>query len=293
MPNNLSATLFLAAMLSLFCVRPGLAADAGEVLTFNGDCYVTAAGGQRTALKMGDPVHVGDVLDVPQGAKLKLRMADGSILSLASGTHLTIQSYTVDPATNKRDAKLSLDTGLIRAVVAKVSEPSTFEVDTATSVAAARSTDWFDQTDPDNTRVGVLEGSVEFAALGAKGQPAAGGVVIAGGEGSTIASAPTAAPPAAPAAGTKAGAHRAAPAPKLAPTPPKPWTKAQFDQLVDLTSVSFGWCQCIGDTTGIHATCQSSVDNCKASCGNGLYSYIPDARQSCGKYYGEAPVPGH
>ena len=63
------------------------------MLTFNGDCFVVA-GDQRTTLKMGDPVHIGDVIDVPEGAKLKLRMADGSVLALASGTHMTIQSYT-------------------------------------------------------------------------------------------------------------------------------------------------------------------------------------------------------
>src|SRR6185437_1446516 len=141
-----------------------LAADnAGEVLTFNGDCFVVS-GDQRTPLKMGDPVHVGDVIDVPEGAKLKMRMADGSVLALGSGTHMTIRSYTVSTNGQQRDAKLGLDTGLLHAVVSTMIQPSNFEVDTATGVAAARSTDWFVEDSPDRMAVGVLDGEVSFAA---------------------------------------------------------------------------------------------------------------------------------
>jgi len=289
MPKNLVAALVLAAILSLGGARPGLAAaDAGEVLTFNGDCFVGASN-QRTVLKMGDTVHVGDVIEIPDGAKLKLRMADGSVLALASGTHMTIQTYDVDAAGDKRDAKLSLDTGLVRAVVAKVSQPSNFEVDTATGVAAARSTDWFVEADPDRTTVAVLDGSVSFGARDARGGPVAGSVLIPAESGSEIDASPSAS---APTAAAKPGAPPvAAPPPRrLMPTPVVRWTSEQFDRLIDRTSVGFGWCQCIADTTVIHAECQTSVDGCKAVCAGNTSSFIPNARQSCAGFYADVIV---
>jgi hypothetical protein len=47
--------------------RWAFATDAGQVLTYNGDCYVIADG-KRNKLNMGDVVHVGDVLEVPGNA---------------------------------------------------------------------------------------------------------------------------------------------------------------------------------------------------------------------------------
>src|ERR1700724_333804 len=71
--------LALAAILSLADARPGFAAaDAGEVLTFYGDCF-RVVGDQRIALRTGDKIQVGDVVEVPNGSKLKMRMIDGSV----------------------------------------------------------------------------------------------------------------------------------------------------------------------------------------------------------------------
>jgi len=146
---------------------PGMAraaeAAVGEVLVFGGQPFVEA-GGARHALAVGEAVHVGDTLDVPAGAKLKLRMADGSVLALASGSRLTIQTYAVGGGAAQRDAKLSLATGLLHAVVASFAAPSHFEVDTAAGVAAVRGTDWFIEAEPKGgTQVGVLTGKVSLA----------------------------------------------------------------------------------------------------------------------------------
>jgi hypothetical protein len=131
---------------------------AGEVLAAKGESFATSEG-KRATLKVGDKVEVGDVVEVPETAKLKLRMIDGSVLSAAPGTKVTIQTYVAEP----RDAKLALASGLLRAVVAKAGDPAKFEVDTATGVAAVRSTDWFILADPKGTQVGVLDGKVSLA----------------------------------------------------------------------------------------------------------------------------------
>jgi hypothetical protein len=132
---------------------------AGSVLTFSGQCLVERDG-RPTALALGDSVDVGDTILVPTGARLKLRMSDGSVISAGSGSHLTLTAYTPGDGAQHRNVRIDLAGGLLRAVVAAVAQPQHFEVDTATGVAAVRSTDWFVEASPDLTRVGVLKGVV-------------------------------------------------------------------------------------------------------------------------------------
>src|SRR5947208_14607634 len=67
---------------------------AGSVVGASGQTGVSR-GGQRLPLPIGAPVYVGDTVEVGPDGKLKLRMADGSILSLAPSSNLRIDSYLV------------------------------------------------------------------------------------------------------------------------------------------------------------------------------------------------------
>jgi hypothetical protein len=145
--------------LVLLSGRTAMAQSAGTVIGISGDCSVSR-GGSRAALGLGQPVQVGDILEVAASAKLRLRMADGSIVSLASGTRMTIRAYAVDAAGQRQDATLSLGQGLLRAIVAPVTGPAKFEVDTAVGTAAVRSTDWFVEAFPASMQVGVLSGTI-------------------------------------------------------------------------------------------------------------------------------------
>jgi hypothetical protein len=153
--------LMIALCLVGVIAPPALAA-AGEVLAAKGDC-VAQTDGHRHPLKLGDAVQVGDIVDVPEGARLKLRMSDGSVISAASGTRVTIERYAEPGGGRPRDAKLALASGLLRAVVASVGQSARFEVETATGVAAVRSTDWFIAVESGATQVGVLDGTVSLA----------------------------------------------------------------------------------------------------------------------------------
>jgi hypothetical protein len=283
MPKLLRSSV-IAAALTLGLAGAAWADDAGQVVSFNGDCFVNS-GGQRSALKIGDAVHVGDSIDVPEKSKLKLRMADGSVLGLGPGSRLSIDSYTVSTNRQQRDVKLGLDAGLLHASVAKMTQVSNFEVDTALAVAVTRSTDWLIEAGPDRTWVAVIEGQISFAAH-EKGAPPTGAVMVAAGNESEV----DAPPPPAPAPPEPKGA-KAKPAPpprRAAPSAVARATPEQFDQLIDRTSVSFGWCQCTADLTEIQARCLTSVDGCKAACSNKIESFVPNARESCARYYGDA-----
>jgi hypothetical protein len=162
MRNHL-AIVVIVAVLACPGIRGAASApaQAGEVLALFGQCFVETAG-RRDLVKPGDPVHAGDTLVVVAGAKLKLRMNDGSVISVASGSRVTIAEYRIGDNGESRNATLSLGAGLLRAVVSRLTGPPHFEVETATGVAAVRSTDWFIEAKPGSTQVGVLDGRVSL-----------------------------------------------------------------------------------------------------------------------------------
>jgi hypothetical protein len=187
----------------LFCVFAGLAQAgplAGAVVGIAGQVSVDRSG-QRYALRLSDPVYVDDTFQIPAGAKLKLRMNDGSVLSLAPGTSLRIDAYALD-ASGRR---LSVGQGLVRAATAPAGGPSNFEIDTAVGTSGARSTDWFVEAAPGSEQAAVLSGSVSVTSR-ATGR----GVLIPPGFGSRV----------------DAGRD---------PTPPRPVSQAEFGALIART----------------------------------------------------------
>ncbi len=117
-------------------------------------------------LKSGTAVQVGDAIEVPADGRLKLRMADGTVISIASGSSMTVASYTV--GSTGRDAKLSLARGLLRAIVAPIEGSSTFEVATAAGTASVHSADWFIEAREGSVQVGVLAGTVDLTSAATK-----------------------------------------------------------------------------------------------------------------------------
>jgi hypothetical protein len=196
----------IAAALVLLSGGTALAQSAGTVIGLSGDCFIVS-GGSRVALRLGQPVQVGDILDVAASGKLKLRMADGSIVAIASGSQMTIRAYSVDAAGQRQDTALSLGQGLLRAIVEPVAGPAKFEVDTAVGTAAVRSTDWFVEAFPASMQVGVLTGTILMTS-DATGRS----VVIPALWGGRL----------------EAG---------LDPVPPRVWSPAEFDAVIARTEV--------------------------------------------------------
>jgi hypothetical protein len=196
----------IAAAILFWQAGLALAAPAGSVVGLSGQCFVES-GGTRSALRLGQPVQVGDTVDVPSQGRLRLRMADGSIVSVAAGTRMTISAYSVDGAGQRQNARLSVGQGLLRAVVAPVERPARFEVETAVGTAAVRSTDWFVEALPASMQVGVLAGSVVMTSA-------------ATGRGVTI--------PARWGGRLEFGRD---------PVPPRVWSQAEFDAVIARTDV--------------------------------------------------------
>ena len=141
----------------IFWAGTAAATPAGTVIGVSGSCT-----DHGHVLKRGDAVQVGDTLDVPASGNLKLQMADGSMISVAPGSSMTVASYSIDGS--RRDVKLSLTHGVLRARVASVREPSKFEVSipVGTASVASESADLFAEALSDSAQVGVLSGTVDL-----------------------------------------------------------------------------------------------------------------------------------
>jgi FecR protein len=139
------------------------------VMLFAGAAAATPAGtvsGSCTdrgrVLKLGDTVQISDTVDVPEDGNLKLQMADGSVISVAPGSSMTVASYNYGGS--GRHVRLSLTQGLLRAHVTSVTGPSMFEVSTAVGTASvgSDSADWFIKAQAGSAQVGALAGTVDL-----------------------------------------------------------------------------------------------------------------------------------
>ncbi len=112
--NKGGSGILAAGLIVLFGVLragPSLAAASGEVLGLSGTATIET-GGQQHPIAIGDGVQAGDTIDVPQDSKVRLRMNDGSIITIASGSKMTIDKYDVDGSGNRQTAELSMSSGL-------------------------------------------------------------------------------------------------------------------------------------------------------------------------------------
>lgn len=246
------AVALAASTLPFFPMHVAEAAEvAGSVVGVAGSCFA-GAGSERAALKLSDPVRVGDTVQVAHDGKLKLRMGDGSIVSAGANSQFQIQSFALDGSGERREAKLALAAGLVHAIVSHTERPAIFEIGTAVGVAAARSTDWFVEAQGDLMQVAVRSGVVD---LKSAKNPAE--VSITPGNGSAV--------------------ERS----KL-PAQPVQWPATKFDEWIAQTTIGIGWCQCVTVTTERRASCVPNQAACEATCGTKQYSVIPVAPQMCG-----------
>jgi hypothetical protein len=159
----------LAALLAggRFPLRPAQADSAaiGKATKVRGAAFLQRADA-RTPLEVGAALQADDLIITLADSRAKLTFIDGSTVTLSEFSKLTLDQYAFDPNAAKRDAAMTLETGVLRAVVAKVTTGSRFEVATGTAVAGVRSTDLIVQSEGARTQVYVIEGAVDVADRG-------------------------------------------------------------------------------------------------------------------------------
>ena len=144
------------------------------------------------ALAVGAELFEGDRIRTEAGARLRLRLLDGSVLTCGEATDLILDWVLYVPEQATRSVLLRVPLGIVRAVVELLVPHSTVEMHTATAVISARGTEWIAEAQPAATAIVALEGEVAVQNV----DPSVPGAVSLGpGEGVTVeADAPPPAP---------------------------------------------------------------------------------------------------
>jgi hypothetical protein len=117
-----------------------------------------------SALYRGAPVRQGDTVRTLPETRLRITFEDGTRLVLGADSKVALARYA-GAAGGDGEGVLELLRGIVRVVLEKAAWHS-FEVETRTAVASARSTQWIVELSDDGTAVFVVDGSVAVRAAG-------------------------------------------------------------------------------------------------------------------------------
>ena len=153
----------------------------GEVAAVEGQTVVIrSTERQAESLSVGSPLYQRDIVRTQDDSKAKLVFDDDSIVTLGENTTLEITEYVYSPETGERSSLLTVAEGIFRAVIDQIVPDSRFEVQTLTTVASVRATDWMAEATPDATAVVALTGAVAVRNVNAE---VPGEVILGEGEG--------------------------------------------------------------------------------------------------------------
>ncbi|MFN8643534.1 MAG: FecR domain-containing protein [Candidatus Binatia bacterium] len=143
---------------------PALAGQAGVVAGVNGTPTVARDGTTRALLR-GETVAVGDRIATDAGAKVKLLLADDSVLAIGPGSEVVLDELLLGD--ERRRGRLRVLVGRFKlAIAAWLGGPSDYQIDTPTAVVGVRGTVLWGDTALDT--ICSLQGTVEV-------RPRAGG----------------------------------------------------------------------------------------------------------------------
>ena len=117
----------------------------GKVQTVQGTVLIISADGcnaSRLEKSLPLPVFTGDTIVTAEKSRVTLLMQDESRLTLAGQSRMIIDQSIYDPDTSRRDTKLRLVLGRLRAVVAKMTEKNLYHIQTPAATAGVRGTDF-------------------------------------------------------------------------------------------------------------------------------------------------------
>jgi hypothetical protein len=156
------ALLGLLALLLTVTISAAAGAQViGSVTGMLGSATVQRPGGVGPELLvLGAEVHQGDILRTGSGARLKLTLSDGSVLSLGADTEVKLDHLALAAPPREPGTLLILAGGYLRAIIGRLQPGSLFEIHSPSMVAAVRGTDWIESYSTGTTEIFVAEGRV-------------------------------------------------------------------------------------------------------------------------------------
>jgi hypothetical protein len=142
-----SKMVFSAALGLLLVTASGaMAADpAGKVLSLKGSAYANDAGGNLRPLKRGQEVFEKELVCTDTDSQLQLKMKDGALYTLQSGSRLDINEYRYTDYDSQDNAvSLELVEGALRTVSGAVGKlnPNAYTLKAGTASIGIRGTEF-------------------------------------------------------------------------------------------------------------------------------------------------------
>lgn len=104
----------------LFAAVPG-AVQAGTVVTVKGEANATTPPDTAAhALKIGDPVFMGDRIETGKDSQLQVQLLDQTVFTLGSSSGFTVDEFVYDPATDNGKVKTTMVKGIFRIISGNV-----------------------------------------------------------------------------------------------------------------------------------------------------------------------------
>lgn len=142
--------------------QAGTGLPVGKIQSMRGETFIfhrDPAVGYRA--KTGLPLYQGDILQTGKNSWILCRLVDGSRLTMAPGTMLTLLQSNSNSARKSSLSFLSLKQGGVRFYVSGISESSAFEfkVQTETAFILAKEADFIVKAGPGYTEIITFEKS--------------------------------------------------------------------------------------------------------------------------------------
>jgi hypothetical protein len=133
----------LALALSLSAIAPAIAREVGDVQAVTRSAYGTPPNAGKEAKRLGDPVADHEMLETLSASGLKVRLADGSQLTLGADSKVLVDAFVYDPAHADSDAAakaaISMPLGFLRYVTGSMPKGHTV-IETPTASLTLRGT---------------------------------------------------------------------------------------------------------------------------------------------------------
>jgi hypothetical protein len=157
-------TILLAILWTLALPNISLAEVVGHFLKVEGHVELFKKGQQPPVTpKVQDGVEPGDVIMTKNPGRVQVGFVDDSVLTIAPGSKVVIESYMYDAAKGSRNAVLQVFQGLVDTVVSravKAQEKPNFIMKTSTATMGVRGTRWIALVKQTSTDVFLVSGGL-------------------------------------------------------------------------------------------------------------------------------------
>ena len=105
--------------------------QAGVAAAVQGEVKITEAGSSARALKSGEPVLMGEMIETGKNGKLQILLLDKTVFTLGPLSAITVDEFVYDPASDTGKVKASMLKGIFRVVSGKIAhkKPENMSVD--------------------------------------------------------------------------------------------------------------------------------------------------------------------